>query len=140
MKLLLHIGLPKTGSTRIQSSAIQYRDILCKEFGIYWPLGCSYEAGEGDTIGHHKLAHLIAGSDQRMAHYLLSEARKEAESNACGALLISSEGFATINPSLLSELIQSLSFSEISIFQLYSFITTLIITSILLFFLQKRLD
>ncbi len=116
MKLVLHIGLPKTGSTRIQNAAIQAKDFMESKFGIYWPSECSYNPGEGDTEGHHKLAMLLNSGQRETAISLVRNAILSASYKNCGTVLLSSEGFAVVGLEKVKPILEMPEFQSVKIF------------------------
>jgi len=115
MKLILHIGLPKTGSTYLQSALAFNRKRLSSIYGIYWPISCSYKSGEGDTIGHHKFADSLKRGDLTSAKQMLLETVNEANKHGCNSIIISSEGLSVVNTNTFESAIDGIGLSEINI-------------------------
>ncbi|MGR8978606.1 MAG: hypothetical protein ACU84H_00740 [Gammaproteobacteria bacterium] len=114
MKLIFHIGLPKTGTTRIQQAAVAAHDRLA-EAGIHWPNCCAYQEGEGDAIGHHKLADAMKSHNADAVLSLLQQSYKEARFRSLDTMLLSSEGFCNIDPEMFGLILRGAKFAEVII-------------------------
>ena len=99
MKLLLHVGPPKTGTTSLQHAFDENRQILI-DHGIYYPQGAKQLVGRVFAPSHHGVfidlkgwdyAYFNIDSDQRSWSRSLHEWMLEAREHSCPFLLISSE-------------------------------------------------
>jgi hypothetical protein len=89
MRLILHAGTHKTGTTSIQKALADNRGRLCKQGLIYPDGGAAFGR---DSKSHHLFAHALTGSDpmgRRKAEIFLNSARSLASSG--DTILISSE-------------------------------------------------
>ncbi|MEL0660262.1 hypothetical protein V6255_14080 [Psychromonas arctica] len=90
MKIYLHIGTHKTGSTSIQNVLHKNKEVLIKN-GFYYP-----EVIDNHT-GQHHLAWMLIGNDFVNAEkYLSTEVSKAIELN-CHSIVLSSEEFEFLN-------------------------------------------
>jgi len=99
MKLLLHVGPPKTGTTSLQHALDENRQILI-DHGIYYPQGAKQRVGSAFAPSHHGVFIDLKGwdytyfnldSDQRSWPKSLHEWMLEAREHSCPSLLISAE-------------------------------------------------
>ncbi len=101
MKVYLHIGWHKTGSTAIQAFMMRNRSAILKECGILYPV-----TGHS-TIGHHLAAWSLQDpitstlakeiNFSETAEVVFSRIFEEAESYGATTLVLSSEEFGTTN-------------------------------------------
>ena len=94
MKLYLHIGTEKTGSSYLQTLAAMNRDILLKN-GVWFPTAGKRErqllAGEISAGNAQPLADALNKKQGQLVNALVKEWKKEAEERACKACLLSNE-------------------------------------------------
>jgi len=117
MRIVVHIGLPKTGSSALQLALLKGREALL-EHGVCYPL-----AGAGGLSAHHHLAWKLqeeAGVAPRHALFDEREGRwgllkKECKRNGGGTVLLSSEYFSTLPPSLLAKALSRISRRRVEI-------------------------
>lgn len=96
MKVYLHIGTHKTGSTLIQEACVRLHEAL-REDGFFYPI-----KGFSGT-GHHELAWAIKSKDEETARKLYKEIKDDSTREE--VLLLSSEEFEFIRDfSLFEEL------------------------------------
>lgn len=89
MKIYLHIGTHKTGTTAIQSFAAENRKLLA-EYGVYWPK----ERLKPHANQHSTLAlQMRAGKHDDVKAYL-ERALREAKSSGAESLFLSGEAFS----------------------------------------------
>lgn len=88
MKIYVHAGTHKTGSTSIQDICFINKKTLAEQ-GIYYP-------DTGDLTGHHDLAFFIQKREFERAKNYLDKEIKKAKENNCHSLLLSSEEFEFI--------------------------------------------
>ncbi len=99
MKLILHIGQPKTGSTNIQSSLQRNKDLLLKYGYLY----------ETDSLNHQSILQQIKQSDNidlEIAKFAEKQIKK-AEANNAEAIILSSEAYFAEENEFLEKLIKS---------------------------------
>ena len=102
MKIVLHFGPHKTGTTAIQSALGASREQILKEHGIWYP----EVASQGP--GHAEWASKIAVADGRALNEITEEVVRAPSSIDC--LLLSSENFIRLPESRIREL--SLAFRQ----------------------------
>jgi hypothetical protein len=98
MKIVLHIGIDKTGSTAIQQHLILNRDWL-QQRSVYVP-----EIGFGSSNGHSAL---LSRLDEPQLAALQEEIR-QAESAGCETILLSWEGMNFYSPEQIHTLVAAL--------------------------------
>lgn len=86
MKIYLHIGTHKTGSTSIQNVLFKNRELLIKK-GFYYP-----EVIDNHTAQHH-LAWLLVNNDFTKAEQYLNTEMEKAAELGCDSIILSSEEF-----------------------------------------------
>lgn len=92
MKVLLHIGLPKTGTTSIQYALTESRERI-QLSGVWYP-----KAGiSGGTHGHHALAWALYDGDYDFAERLLASMMEESVLCNAAMMVISSERFSFLD-------------------------------------------
>lgn len=98
MKIYLHLGAHKTGSTFIQKACYELSDELL-QYGVYYPR-------EGfSQYGHHEIAWKINSGDISGARYLLDQIVSRAKEEKCESVVISSEEFEfSRNPDAIKKL------------------------------------
>jgi hypothetical protein len=85
MKLYLHVGMTKAGSTSIQNAFSEHREIILGKYGILYPEpGTSFQ-------NHHELYQLIWNGDPEPVKAYLEGACALARSAKAQRLLLSSE-------------------------------------------------
>lgn len=84
MKIFIHIGTHKTGSTHIQNTCKSLREKLNQQ-------GVCYPVKGYSQSGHHELAWAMMNNDKEKTERFVNAAIKEAK--GCTAILISSEEF-----------------------------------------------
>lgn len=102
MRLILHVGTPKTGTTTIQNFFNSNQSNIYKETGIYYPKnGCFLGA-------HHNIAYELIGLMRKTKYQpqrgSFSQAMQEAKEAGAQECLISSEAFYSIENSDLESL------------------------------------
>lgn len=95
MKILLHIGTEKTGSSHLQSLASINRDLLI-QYGIYYPAenGKNYKLslkGEISAGNAQALTDALNLKDLNSCEIFIDECIKETIENKCDTLLLSNE-------------------------------------------------
>ncbi|TNE65895.1 MAG: hypothetical protein EP335_04850 [Alphaproteobacteria bacterium] len=88
MKITLHIGTHKTGTTAIQHFAHDNPKLLAK-YGIYWP----EEALKANVHQHSILARMIMTGEADVAKAYIARAIAAAERSGASMLFLSGEGF-----------------------------------------------
>lgn len=91
MKLVIHIGLPKAGSTTLQRLLSKQRESLRGQGTLVPRIG--YREDKSDTTGHtpgHDLLGLLATAPTRLRK-LVCQWIAEAEANGCSHVLASTE-------------------------------------------------
>lgn len=93
MRVVLHIGTNKTGTSAIQGLMLSNPPLL-QEANLIYP-----QAGRSnpDAPAHHHFANSVAQAPHR-ADYFVSELAEEAASYQADGVFLSSEVFHTINP------------------------------------------
>jgi len=108
-KLVLHIGMHKTGSTAIQFFANLNRERLHHR-GILYPLAGQPEA---DNIpGHHRFAWAALGKDTLA---VFDELREEINKDKSEISIISSEVLDTLSPDQVNLFLGNLPFDDITL-------------------------
>lgn len=96
MKIILHIGTHKTGTSAFQGYCKASQQNLIKD-GIYWAERVFYK---GKGYNQHsilaKALKLGDSGDLQMVHDFLLKAINAAESNDCGVVLLSGEAFSKL--------------------------------------------
>lgn len=87
MKIILHIGTHKTGSTALQMCFNENREAI-REAGVYYP------EGQGRWPGHPKLAWWFRDGKIKECEEYLSRAVEAATEHGCDRIFISSEEFS----------------------------------------------
>lgn len=91
MKLIVHIGSPKTASTSIQRFCALNRGVLRTE-GFFYP-----PTPNGKPVFHF-LAHALAKGPKDHAERFLNEANIQAQKENCHSVIISAESFFGLLP------------------------------------------
>lgn len=101
MRLILHAGLPKTGSSFLQSFFYEKRKELEKN-GIYFPIDRGLDERSITKAGNAKDLHLLIhkNSVDEIIHRIKKYC-EEAAQNSCGNILLSHEGFYNSFPNIL---------------------------------------
>ncbi len=102
MKIHLHIGTHKTGTTSIQAFAHENADLLLRH-GVYWPDPIRLLARKQQ---HVVLRRLLQHGDIGTASRFVSEALKDADAAGAHTLLISSEGFSNAQEDEIAQLLK----------------------------------
>lgn len=94
-QVILHVGLPKTGTTYLQQSFVGHRDQLSSH-GVSYP-----RFGQEHLAGHHNLTFHLRGAPVQGADYgdLTAEAalRRALDEQPEANVLLSSEGFSALD-------------------------------------------
>lgn len=121
MKIVVHIGWHKTGTTSIQQLLLRNKNVLAEEFGVLYP-----EAGllEG---AHHLIPWAYIGKRESPwgampvladgPRKFIDDAMAESESRSCQSIILSSEEFCTLSRQqieMFGECMQAV-FTDISI-------------------------
>ncbi len=85
MKLYLHVGMTKSGSTSIQNAFSEHREAILEKYGIAYP-----EAGTSFQ-NHHELYTLLCGPEPEPVLKYLENACETARRMGARAVLLSSE-------------------------------------------------
>lgn len=85
MKLYLHVGMTKSGSTSIQNAFSQHRDVILERYGIAYPVP------ETSFQNHHELYTLLCGASREPVQMYLKHACETARRTGAQAVLLSSE-------------------------------------------------
>lgn len=113
MRLTIHIGLAKTGTSAIQSNLFTARDRM-REHGVIYPQAGLYRKERA----HHDAAWAFGGHCAVAGHVpptrrmLLEELRQEVSASGARHIVMSSEGFSRAlldNPNLVSDFAGALS-------------------------------
>jgi len=100
MKLIFHVGLPKTGSSYLQSFLFQKASIL-KTKGIYFPIPSNLDKDSISKAGNCKeLCRLMSLKQYNNIIKYLDKLYTEAEENNCDVILLSQEEFYSQIPKL----------------------------------------
>lgn len=108
MKLYLHIGIHKTGTSSIQASLRQNRQIL-NDHGVIFPI-----YGDNGTSGHSQAVTALAGFNGNIEEFDLF---RELQSSGCHTAILSSENFSHLRSksiNTISELLATF-FDSISV-------------------------
>lgn len=93
-RLILHVGMPKTGTSIIQSHLQQNRDVL-RDKGVFYPVTISPDPGLYRTFeSHHLLFYALAGQhpfDRFSPERFLARARRTGERYGMRTMLLSAE-------------------------------------------------
>jgi len=108
-KVLLHIGIGKTGTSSIQDMLFQYRHNF-KELGVYYPEDGLFQSA------HHRLANLPgrAGKTQPIEH-CLKKIKEDFLNGDCNTLVISSENLCYTTQETISAYYEILSDLDVTI-------------------------
>lgn len=85
MKLYLHVGMTKSGSTSIQNAFSEHAETILKKYGVAYP------APEASFQNHHELYTLIWDADPAPVQAYLEEACAKAQRRGARSVLLSSE-------------------------------------------------
>ena len=116
MELILHIGYNKTGTTSIQKFCHKNREILLKEFGIYYPNTYGFEAHHIYSCALSKYFPSWVPKELRVSppDSLFLNIKAELETIKPQKVLMSSEFFISI-PHKLNKVVEYLTTDEIKI-------------------------
>lgn len=92
MRVVLHIGLHKTGTSSFQRACRSAQQRLM-EVGVLYP---SSRAGAQFAENHSDLAHAVLRGEMGLAEEFLEHCRAEAVGARCSCLLLSSEDFCLL--------------------------------------------
>lgn len=95
MKIVLHIGMHKTGSTSLQMAFNSNREEYCKR-GIYYP------PGQKVWPGHPLVSRWIFAGQLDLVERFFKTAIENAHTQNCATVLISAERFSLISPERFS--------------------------------------
>lgn len=90
MKIYIHIGLHKTGSTSFQRSCEENADLL-RDHGLYYPLSLPNQSFYSQ---HHDIAILVENKDWDGVREVLNWIVDEAQISSAETVLLSSESFS----------------------------------------------
>lgn len=107
MKIFLHIGTHRTGSTSIQRFLASARDILARN-GVLYPQTGRPDTDWSNQYGHHRLAYAAKTSDS-FNHGLWQSLVREIENFRGNKVIISSEEFEQCNKKECKKIAQILS-------------------------------
>lgn len=92
MKIYVHIGLNKTGTSAIQGFLLRHPDFLA-EHGFIYP-----ESGRNSKPAHHDVASMIQNNDKQGLKTFADSLRSESSTKGLEKIIISSELFHTVSP------------------------------------------
>lgn len=107
-RLLLHIGIGKTGTTSIQDMLLNNQARLA-EHGVLYPKTGIVQ------FGHHGLAILDEQTFSAKTHALYQGLLKEIRNSSCHTVLISSENYSFMTAGYINDLANSLQEFEVKI-------------------------
>ena len=101
MKTVIHIGTYKTGTSTIQSFCRQNGDFLVKH-GLFFP------APDSETLRNqhaHVIEDCVEGRYEKIQQYI-RVSHEKASALGCDTVILSSEGFSSLNRSHIEKLIE----------------------------------
>ncbi|MEP4165944.1 hypothetical protein [Maricaulis sp.] len=102
LKVVLHIGRHKTGTSSVQRYLSKNREALKRDGVLYPDLGIL--SGRIETA-HHEFVHALQRGDTSAAENFLREIERQQNESNCSTLVLSSESFQNIkNSSSLKEM------------------------------------
>lgn len=97
--IVLHIGMPKTGTSTVQHClAMHARE---HTDGFLYPV-----AGRGGAVAHHRLANMVSSGS--LPDDVVTALRSELSMAAGRVVVISSEGFSNVVPAKLIQFVDGL--------------------------------
>ncbi|WP_262690264.1 hypothetical protein [Kordiimonas aestuarii] len=109
MKIYLHIGMHKTGTTSIQAFARENVNLL-RKYGVFWPVMLK----ENKVARQHShLWRLVQYGQAEAALAVLGNAITDAEKQGCQSLLLSGEGFSNASEPEIATILDGLKGHEI---------------------------
>lgn len=122
MKLVLHIGFHKTGTSAIQAYCKKNRELLASHGYLYPETGTSeikHPSTPSSESGHRSMSHLFASPTNLKSKNTLNAILEEADSYGdIGTVIISSETFSAPKVKISSAALKTLGskFSDIKVF------------------------
>ncbi|MCJ9430789.1 hypothetical protein [Kordiimonas marina] len=110
MKIYLHIGTHKTGTTAIQHYCLENRDRLLRH-GIFWP----DEQLPRHLYQHSYLAQFVRDGNLAAAGDYIGRAVRDAEAAGATSLLLSGEGFSQLEDDGISAVFELLNGHEVEV-------------------------
>jgi hypothetical protein len=107
MKIYVHIGLNKTGTSAIQAFLLRHPEFLAQN-GFIYP-----KAGRESKPAHHDVAGMIRDNDKEGLKKFAESLKKEVLETGLEKVIISSELFHTVSPKILREVLPSQSVTPI---------------------------
>lgn len=94
MKLIIHIGLNKAGSTSLQNELWENREILCKEFNVF------YKTYSEEFNNHYDFYSLLESGNAKASQEYLENYISEARNASAKAAIISSEDLFSLSSNI----------------------------------------
>lgn len=92
MRLIVHIGLPKTGSTYLEAFLVEDRELF-REQKLLYP----YDWRENKLINHQSFLAAIDSSDSESLQDIVGKSLSAAEGSNCNKILISHAYLSTLS-------------------------------------------
>ncbi|MCW5715052.1 MAG: hypothetical protein KIT43_11115 [Bauldia sp.] len=113
-RVIIHIGLHKTGSTAIQHYFWRHSRALMQH-GIYYP-ATGRPSSTVTQFGHHEVPWSFTPEASEPPQSLLGRLRAEIEETTLGDVVLSSEEFSRMTPAAIAQLAEALPFDTRVIF------------------------